>query len=50
MEEQSDYTCKHCSPYSGQCYLKSGYSIEQIGKIHYSRACTGTCDEYEKDE
>lgn len=45
-----EYTCKHCAPYSGQCYVKSGRYIEPIGIVHYQIGCGGKCEKYEKEE
>ena len=50
MEDKAEYTCKHCDPYCGQCYIKSHSTVEPIGIVHYNLACTGKCDKYEKED
>lgn len=50
IEDKAEYTCKHCDPYCGQCYIKSYSTVESIGTVHYNLACTGKCEKYEKED
>ena len=50
IEDKAEYTCKHCDPYCGQCYIKSYSTVESIGTVHYNLACTGKCEKYENED
>lgn len=48
MEDKAEYACKHCSPYSGQCYIKSVSGTFAKFYTHINIACTGKCDKYKE--